>query len=98
MPRQTDEVFENPLFASLYDYFNDWDVCDDFYLELALQTGGSVLDLGCGTGLLACRIAQEGLTVTAADAGEGMLGVARSRASAGRVSWIKAPGQTLRLP
>jgi hypothetical protein len=98
MPQQTDEVFEDPFFASLYDHFNAWDVCDDFYLELALQTGGSVLDLGCGTGLLACRLAQKGLAVTGADPADGMLQVARSRAGAERVSWIKAEGQTLRLP
>ena len=98
MPQQTDEVFEDPFFASLYDHFNAWDVCDDFYLELALQTAGSVLDLGCGTGLLACRMAQKGLAVTGADPADGMLQVARSRAGAERVSWIKAEGQTLRLP
>jgi SAM-dependent methyltransferase len=98
MPPQTDEVFEDPFFASLYDHFNAWDVCDDFYLELTLQSGGSVLDLGCGTGLLACRLAQEGLAVTGADPAGGMLQVARSREGAERVSWIKAAGQTLRLP
>jgi SAM-dependent methyltransferase len=98
MPRHVDEVFEDPFFASLYDHFNAWDVCDDFYLGLALETGGRLLDLGCGTGLLACRIAQEGLAVTGADPAEGMLRVARARAGAERVSWIKAEGQTLRLP
>ncbi len=98
MSRQTDEVFEDPRFASLYDYFNAWDVCDDFYLDLARETGGPVLDLGCGTGLLACRIAQEGLSVTGVDPAEGMLRVARSRPGAERVSWVKAEGQTLSLP
>jgi SAM-dependent methyltransferase len=98
MPRQVDEVFEDRFFASLYDHFNTWDVCDDFYLGLALEIGGSVLDLGCGTGLLACRMAQKGLAVFGADPAEGMLQVARSRAGAERVSWIKAKGQTLSLP
>jgi SAM-dependent methyltransferase len=98
MPRQVDEVFEDRFLALLYDHFNAWDACDDFYLGLALEIGGSVLDLGCGTGLLACRMAQEGLTVAGADPADGMLQVARSRAGAERVSWIKAEGQTLRLP
>ena len=57
-----------------------------------------MLDLGCGTGMLACRIAQEGLSVIGADPAEGMLRVARSRQGTERVSWIKADGQTLRLP
>ena len=95
-----DEVFEDSLFASLYDHFNGWDVCDDFYLGLArtLKSGAHVLDLGCGTGLLACRIAEEGLAVTGVDPAEGMLGVARSRPGAERVSWIKSVGQAMRLP
>src|SRR6266478_6571330 len=98
MPRQTDDVFEEEFFASLYDHFNTWDVCDDFYLGLARGTRGHVLDLGCGTGMLACRIAQEGVSATGADPAEGMLRVARSRQGSERVSWIKADGQTLRLP
>lgn len=93
-----DEVFEDAVLASLYDHFNGWDVCDEFYLSLAKERGGLVLDLGCGTGVLACRIAQEGLAVTGVDPAEGMLGVARTRDGAARVSWIKATGQALRLP
>jgi SAM-dependent methyltransferase len=98
MARQTDDVFEEEFLASLYDYFNTWDACDEFYLELAREAGGRVLDLGCGTGMLACRIAEEGLSVTGADPAEGMLRVARSRQGTERVCWIKADGQTLRLP
>lgn len=71
MPQQADEIFEDPFFASLYDYFNAWDDCDEFYLGLAREIGGPVLDLGCGTGMLACRIAQEGLEVVGADPAEG---------------------------
>ena len=93
-----DEVFEDSLLASLYDDFNGWDVCDEFYLGLAKESGGRVLDLGCGTGLLAARIAQEGLSVTGVDPAEGMLQVARAREAAGQVSWIKAAGQALSLP
>jgi SAM-dependent methyltransferase len=94
-----DEVFEDSLFASLYDHFNGWDACDAFYLSLArtLKSGARVLDLGCGTGLLARRIAEEGLVVTGVDPAEGMLSVARARAGAERVCWVKSAGQTMRL-
>ena len=44
-----------------------------------LKSGAHVLDLGCGTGLLACRIAEEGFAVTGVDPAEGMLRVARAR-------------------
>ncbi len=53
-----DEIFSDPAFARLYDAFNLWGPGDDFYLALARKLGGGVLDLGCGTGMLACRIAQ----------------------------------------
>jgi SAM-dependent methyltransferase len=97
MPRQSDEVFEDQFLASLHDHFNTWGADDDFYLQLAREIGGRVFDLGCGTGMLACRIAQEGLSVTGADPAEGMLRVARSRQGTEQVSWIKADGQALRL-
>lgn len=54
-----DELFEDVRLASLYDPFNGWDVCDAFYFDLTREIGGTVLDLGCGTGLLACRIPSE---------------------------------------
>jgi SAM-dependent methyltransferase len=92
-----DEVFEDSLFASLYDHFNAWDVCDDFYLSLARESGGRVLDLGCGTGMLASHIAREGLDVTGVDPAEGMLRVARARDGGERVTWLKAEGQTVGL-
>jgi SAM-dependent methyltransferase len=100
MSRPADEVFEDSLLASLYDHFNGWDVCDDFYLGLArtLTSGAQVLDLGCGTGLLACRVAEQGFAVTGVDPAEGMLAVARWRPGGERVSWIKGAGQTMRLP
>jgi SAM-dependent methyltransferase len=96
MPPLIDEVFEDERFASLYDYFNPWDRSDEFYLELARERGGAVLDLGCGTGMLACRIAQHGCAVTGVDPAEAMLNVARSRSGSERVTWLKARGQDLR--
>ena len=92
-----DDLFEDPRLAALYDPFNGWDVCDAFYFDLAREIGGAVLDLGCGTGLLACRIAQQGLNVTGADPAEGMLRIARARDGGELVAWIKAAGQALQL-
>lgn len=92
-----DQLFEDPRLASLYDPFNGWDVCDAFYFELARTIGGTVLDLGCGTGLLACRIAGEGLDVTGVDPAASMLRIARARDGGERVAWIEAAGQALDL-
>ncbi len=92
-----DEIFDDAFFASIYDLFNEWDAWDDFYLDMALEIGGDVLDLGCGTGRLACRMAAEGLNVTGADPAAGMLRVARSRTGNERVTWVQSDGQSLRL-
>ena len=93
-----DELFEDGLFAALYDHFNPWSASDDFYLEQAREAGGRILDLGCGTGLLAARMASEGLSVFGADPAEAMLAIARGRPGAARVRWIHADGQSLELP
>jgi len=92
------EVFEEEFFASLYDCLNPWSASDDFYVDRAVEAGDPVLDLGCGTGMLASGIASKGLSVTAADPAEAMLRVARSRPGGAKVHWIQSDGQGLRLP
>jgi len=97
MPRAVDEIFDDALLASLYDHLNPWSPSDDFYLQRARESGGPVLDLGCGTGMLAVRIASEGLEVAGVDPAAGMLKVARSRPGAERVTWFESDGQSLDL-
>ncbi len=92
------DVFEEEFFASLYDCVNPWSVSDDFYVNRAIESGDAVLDLGCGTGMLACAIAARGLSVTAVDPAEAMLRIARSRPGGTKVNWIESDGQSLRLP
>lgn len=92
------DLFEDALLASLYDHFNPWGACDDFYLRMARESGRCILDVGCGTGMLACRIAMEGLDVTGVDPSGAMLGVARSRPGGDRVRWIESTGQALESP
>ena len=77
-----DDVFRDARIAGLYDLFNPWMACDDFYLDRTTRRGGAVLDVGCGTGMLACRIAAAGIVVVGVDPAEGMLSVARSRSGA----------------
>lgn len=97
MAMAADGIFADYALASLYDAFNPWGPGDEFYCDLARQTGGPVLDLGCGTGMLACRIAAEISPVTGVDPAAGMLRVARSRPGAGRVEWIEGDARNLDL-
>lgn len=97
MTSREDDLFGDSFFASLYDHFNPWSASDDFYLQQAREAGGRILDLGCGTGLLAARMAREGLTVFGADPAQAMLTVARSRSGVAGVRWIQSDGQSLDL-
>ena len=57
----------------------------DFYVEEALASGGPVVELACGTGRIAVRVAEAGIPVIGVDGSQGMLEVARERASAAGV-------------
>jgi len=50
-----------------------------FYRDLALKSGGPVLELGCGTGRISAEIAQNGIEVEGLDLSDAMLAVARRK-------------------
>lgn len=75
----------------------------DFYRRLAKETGGPVLDVGCGTGRVAIPLAEAGLQVVGVDRSGPMLRVAeRHRSSlptevASRLSFVEADMAALDL-
>lgn len=82
-----DLAFADYDFARFYDDFNRHGPDRDFYLGLAAAPS-SILDLGCGTGSLALRLAQLGHRVTGLDPAPGMLRVAREKDHERLVEWI----------
>jgi SAM-dependent methyltransferase len=73
----------------------------DFLLEeLSLQPGGSILDVGCGTGRHAIELAKRGYAVTGIDLSSGMLARAAEAAKTARVSvdWIRSDATRFSLP
>lgn len=85
-----DPLYADAALARFYDLDNGWTEDRSFCLRLA-RGCASVLDLGCGTGELAIRIATEtGAEVSAADPARAMLDLARAKPGAGRVTWVEA--------
>jgi ubiquinone/menaquinone biosynthesis C-methylase UbiE len=93
-----DAIFKESRLAEIYDPL-DPDRSDlDAYAALAEEFGaGTVLDVGCGTGTLACLLAARGLKVIAVDPAAASLDVARRKPGADRVRWLHGDATALPL-
>lgn len=92
----SDPHFAEPRLARLYDAF-DADRSDlDVYVALIEQLGGRrVLDVGCGTGVLALMLAGRGMDVIGVDPAAASMDVARAKPGSDRVAWVEADGTQL---
>ena len=91
-----DAIFRDRRLAEIYDPL-DPDRSDlDAYLAMVDEFGaGVVLDIGCGTGTLACLLAQRGKQVIGVDPAVASLDVARRKPYADRVRWLAGDATTL---
>jgi ubiquinone/menaquinone biosynthesis C-methylase UbiE len=92
-----DPLFAEPRLAEIYDAVEgDRDDLDS-YLAIAAEFGArSVLDVGCGTGIFACMLANRGFEVTGVDPAAASLDMARTKPGAERVRWVQ--GDVTSLP
>ena len=91
-----DRIFSDPRLAAIYDEI-DSDRRDLDHYEAILDRLGahSVLDIGCGTGVLGCRLSAQGLTVIGVDPAQASLDVARRKPGADVVTWLLGEAATL---
>jgi ubiquinone/menaquinone biosynthesis C-methylase UbiE len=90
------------FYAQTYDEsVPDWPGELDFYQEMAAEVkrqGGTVLEIACGTGRVAIRLAQNGVKVVGLDLSPQMLAVARQK-SVGleNMRWVQGDMRSFQL-
>jgi len=87
-PTAPDRIFSDPRLVAVYDELDPERPDLDHYEALVDELGARrVVDIGCGTGVFACRLARRGLTVTGVDPAAASLDVARVRQGGHLVTW-----------
>jgi SAM-dependent methyltransferase len=93
--------FTDPRLVAIYDTINAYaaDTQPRFYAQLAAELGAtSIVDLGCGTGLITCELARQGYRMTGIDPAPAMLELARRRSYGDRVFWIDGDASRIGTP
>jgi SAM-dependent methyltransferase len=89
--------FTDPRQVAIYDAVNSYQsgTQPDFYLGVAEEVGAeTVVDLGCGTGIITLEFARRGYRMIGVDPSSAMLEVALQKPGANRVQWVQGgPGR-----
>jgi 2-polyprenyl-3-methyl-5-hydroxy-6-metoxy-1,4-benzoquinol methylase len=94
--REPDATFSDPRQAVLYDVFNNDRSDLEAYVTIADEVKAHrVVDVGCGTGSLAVRLAELGFSVTGVDPAGASLDVARAKPNAELVTWVHGDATSL---
>ena len=86
------------LHPDLYDLENpDFEPDGLMFLDYARQTGGPLLDIGCGTGRMTIPLAQHGLDVTGVELFPAMLERAKAKAGDLPIHWVEGDARNFHL-
>jgi ubiquinone/menaquinone biosynthesis C-methylase UbiE len=94
------DEYEGPLarnYDALYGVMRDPSGDAAFYRELAQETGGPVLELGCGTGRVLLPIAALGISCVGVDASPAMLAALRDKHPPSNLELVEARMETFDL-
>ncbi|MDA0364259.1 MAG: class I SAM-dependent methyltransferase [Chloroflexi bacterium] len=95
----TFEEFHDPRLVALYDLQDPLRIDAAFYSNLAAElSASSIIDVGCGTGVITCELARRGYRLTGVDPSPAMLEVARRRPGGELVRWIEGDARALDGP
>jgi len=88
--------FSDPRLSSLYDILNPFSDDTKFYIEFTEKYPKStIIDIGCGTGLLTCELAKLGHKMIGVEPEKSMLEIARHKQYGSEVQWIEGDASKL---
>jgi SAM-dependent methyltransferase len=102
MAKSAIEQSADEFYARTYDdSVPDWPGEIDFYREMAAgvkSEGGTLLEIACGTGRVAIRLAQDGVNVVGLDLSSAMLEIARQKSlHLENMRWIEGDMRSFEL-
>ena len=93
--------FSHPRLVAVYDTVNPYhpDAQPGFYRRLAAEVrAASIVDLGCGTGVITRQLAGGGYRMIGVDPSPAMLRIAQSGVNGDRVRWIEGGATDIGSP
>ena len=88
--------FSDPRLVEIYNTVNPVDGYKDFYIALAKKLSvSSIVDIGCGSGLLTCELAKAGHQLIGIEPSKEMLKLARKSPCGEQVKWIEGSVEQL---
>jgi SAM-dependent methyltransferase len=82
-----EQQYQDFALVDIYDQLNPLGRDSDYFIAACAPISSSVLDLGCGTGLLAVTLATLGHQVLGVDPSAAMLRIAQQRSDMPNLSW-----------